>query len=76
MLCVLRHKKEAYFLETKLPIIAYAKNKWLIMFLRTFERRWPPTVAPCSINLFPCNKFRLRRERRPLAEGPKTPSLR
>jgi hypothetical protein len=31
----------------------------------------PPTVAPRSINLFLCNKFRLRHERRPLAEGPK-----
>jgi hypothetical protein len=41
------------------------------MFLRTFGRRRPPTVAPRSIDLFLCNKFRLRRERRPLAEGPK-----
>jgi hypothetical protein len=30
-----------------------------------------PTVAPHSVDLFLCNKFRLRRERRPLAEGPK-----
>jgi hypothetical protein len=30
-----------------------------------------PTVAPRSVDLFLCNKFRLRRERRPLAEGPK-----
>jgi hypothetical protein len=28
----------------KLPVIAYAENKWLIMFLRTFRRRRPPTV--------------------------------
>jgi hypothetical protein len=43
IMCVLRHKKEVYLLETKLPVIAYAKNKWLIMFLRTFGRRRPPT---------------------------------
>jgi hypothetical protein len=30
-----------------------------------------PTVAPRNINLFYHNKFRLRRERRSLAEGPK-----
>jgi hypothetical protein len=41
------------------------------MFLRTFGRGRPPTVAPCSINLFLCNDFRLRYERRPLAKGPK-----
>jgi hypothetical protein len=29
----------------KLPVIAYAKNKWLIMFLRNFGRRRPPTIA-------------------------------
>jgi hypothetical protein len=28
-------------------------------------------VAPRSISLLLCNKFRLRKERRPLAEGPK-----
>jgi hypothetical protein len=49
----------------------YARSKWLVMFLRTFRRGRPPTVAPCSINLFICNEFRLRYERRPLAEGPK-----
>jgi hypothetical protein len=48
----------------------HVENIWLVMFLRTFGRR-PPTVAPQSINLFLCNKFKLRRERRPLAEGPK-----
>jgi hypothetical protein len=31
----------------------------------------PPTVAPRNIDLFLCNKFRLRQGRRPLAEGPK-----
>jgi hypothetical protein len=71
ILCVLRHKREAYLLKMKLPVIAYAKNKWLIMFLRTFGRRSNPIVAPRSTDLFFCNKFRLRRERRPLAEGPK-----
>jgi hypothetical protein len=65
----LRHKGEACILETKFPIIAYAENKWLIMFLRTFGRSRPPTVATRSIDLFLCKKFRLRRERRPLAEG-------
>jgi hypothetical protein len=35
------------------------------------RKRKPPTVAPRSIDLFLCNKFRLQRERRPLAEGPK-----
>jgi hypothetical protein len=49
----------------------YAGNIWLVMFLRTFGRGRPPTVAPRGINLFLCNKFRLRREQRPLAEGPK-----
>jgi hypothetical protein len=47
----------------------HAENIWLVMFLRNFERGRPPTVAPRSINLFLCNKFKLRRERRPLAEG-------
>jgi hypothetical protein len=36
---------------------------------RTFGRGRPPTVAPRNINLFLCNKFKLRYERRPLAEG-------
>ena len=49
----------------------YARNKWLVMFLRTFGRGRPPTVAPRSITLFLCNKFRLQNEWRPLAEGPK-----
>jgi hypothetical protein len=38
------------------------------MFLRTFGGRRPTTVAPRSISLFLCNKFRLQNERRPLAE--------
>jgi hypothetical protein len=67
----LRHEEEACILKSKLPVIAYAESKWLIMFLKTFGRRRPPIVAPHSINLFYCNKFRLRRERRPLADGPK-----
>jgi hypothetical protein len=41
------------------------------VFLRTFGRGRPPTVAPRSISLFLCNKLRLQYERRPLAEGPK-----
>jgi hypothetical protein len=67
----LHHEEEACILKTKLCVIAYTKNKWLIMFLRTFGRGRPPIVAPRSINLFYCNKFRLQGERRPLAEGPK-----
>jgi hypothetical protein len=35
------------------------------------RKRKTPIVAPRNINLFLSNKFRLRRERRPLAEGPK-----
>jgi hypothetical protein len=49
----------------------HAENIWLVMILRTFERGRPPTIAPCSVNLFLCIKFKLRRERRPLAEGSK-----
>jgi hypothetical protein len=49
----------------------HAENIWLVMFLRIFGRRRPPIVAPCSINLFLCNKFKLRRERRQFSEGPK-----
>jgi hypothetical protein len=41
----LHHEEEACILKTKLPVIAYAENKWLIMFLRTFGRRRPPIVA-------------------------------
>jgi hypothetical protein len=49
----------------------HAENIWLVMFLRTFGRVRPPTVAHRSIILFLCNKFKLRHERRPLAECPK-----
>jgi hypothetical protein len=40
----IRHKGEACILKTKFPVIAYTENKWLIMFLRTFRRRRPPTA--------------------------------
>jgi hypothetical protein len=55
----------------------HTKNIWSVTFLGPSEKEGPPTVAPRSIDLFLCNKFRLRRERRPLAEGPKNtfPSL-
>jgi hypothetical protein len=51
----LHHEEKICILKTKLPVIAYAKNKWLIMFLRTFGRERPPTIAPRNINLFLCN---------------------
>jgi hypothetical protein len=38
---------------------------------RAFRIGRPPIVAPHSINLFLCNKFRLLYERRTLAEVPK-----
>jgi hypothetical protein len=57
--------------EASCNSLCYTKNIWLVTFFRTFGKGRPPTVAPRSINLFVCNKFRLRRERRPLAEGPK-----
>jgi hypothetical protein len=44
------------------------------MVSRVFEhlrKRKAPTVVPRSISLFLCNKFKLRNEQRPLAEGPK-----
>jgi hypothetical protein len=64
---------KTFILKPKLPVIIHImlKNKWLVLFLRTFGRGRPPAVAPRSINLLLCNKFRLRRERRPLVEGPK-----
>jgi hypothetical protein len=40
----LRHEEEACILKTKLPVIAYAEGKWLIMFLRIFRKRRPPTL--------------------------------
>jgi hypothetical protein len=49
----------------------HTENIWSVTFFRTFGRGRPPTVAPRSIDLFLCNKFRLQCERRPLAEGPK-----
>jgi hypothetical protein len=42
-LVCLRHEEEACILKMKLPVIAYTESKWLIMFLRTFGRRRPPT---------------------------------
>jgi hypothetical protein len=45
----LHHKGEACILLTKFPVIAYAENKWLIMFLRTFGRRRPPTILGAGI---------------------------
>jgi hypothetical protein len=44
-------RKRLIFLKMKLPIITYAKNKWLIMFLRTFRRRRPPTLLPRQSSL-------------------------
>jgi hypothetical protein len=41
----LHHKGGACILEMKFPVIAYAGNNWLIMFLMTFGRRRPPTEA-------------------------------
>ena len=43
--------------------------------LEDLQKRKAPTVAPRSVNLFLCNKFRLQHERRPFAKGPKTPSF-
>jgi hypothetical protein len=44
------------------------------MVSRVFEdlrKSKAPIVAPRSISLFLCHKFRLQKERRPLTEGPK-----
>jgi hypothetical protein len=57
--------------ETSCNNPRHTEDIWPVMFLRTFGRERPLTVAPCSIDLFLCNKFRLQRERRHLAEGPK-----
>jgi hypothetical protein len=67
------HQKENLHPKVKASCnsLCYTENMWLVTFFRIFEKGRPPTVAPCSINLFLCNKFRLRRERRPLAKGPK-----
>jgi hypothetical protein len=55
----------------------HTENIPSITFFRTFEGRRLPTVAPRSIDLFLCKKFRLRHERWTLVEGPKNtfPSL-
>ena len=42
-LVCLYHKEKTSILKTKLHLIAYAENKWLIMFLRTFGRERPLT---------------------------------
>jgi hypothetical protein len=67
------HQKENLHPKAKASCksLCYTGNIWLVTFLRTFRKGRPPTVAPCSINLFLCNKFRPRPKRRPLAEGPK-----
>jgi hypothetical protein len=54
--------------EASCNSLCYTKHMISHVF-RTFGRGRPPTVAPRSINLFLCNKFKLRRERKPLAEG-------
>jgi hypothetical protein len=56
--------------KTSCSSLCYTE-KHISHVFRTFGRGRPPTVAPHSINLFLCNKFRLRRKRRPLTEGPK-----
>jgi hypothetical protein len=65
------HQKENLHPKTEASCnnLCYTENIWLVTFLRTFGKGRPPTVAPRSINLFLCNKFRLRRERSLLAEG-------
>jgi hypothetical protein len=65
-------EEKTFIPKSKPPLIVYVtQNIRLVMFFRAFGRGRPPTVAPRGINLFLCNKFKLRRERRPLAEGPK-----
>jgi hypothetical protein len=41
----------ALFRVRRFLYIYYTWETFLIMFLRTFGRRRPPTVAPCNINL-------------------------
>jgi hypothetical protein len=55
------HQKENLHpkVEASYNSLCYAKNIWLVTFLRTFRKGRPPIVAPRSINLFLCNKFRL-----------------
>jgi hypothetical protein len=61
------------FSDDEAPVIfsSMLKANGYPLFLRTFGRGRPPIVAPRSISLFLCNKFRLQKEQRPLAEGPK-----
>jgi hypothetical protein len=65
-----------------LAIIVLTLNKFFVAISLSFTGspihppplgalRRPPTIAPRSIDLFLWNEFRLQRERRPLAEGPK-----
>jgi hypothetical protein len=56
--------------KPKLPVTVYYTGKHVSRVFEDLRRRRPPIVAPRSINLL-FNKFRLRHERRPLAEGPK-----
>jgi hypothetical protein len=44
-LIYLHHEEKTCILKTKLPIIAYAENRWLIVFLRIFGRGRPLTVV-------------------------------
>jgi hypothetical protein len=36
------HKEEAYILKTKLRVIAYVENKWLIMFFEDLRKEKAP----------------------------------
>jgi hypothetical protein len=66
------YHERTFIPKPKPPVTVYVILKtWLVTFLRTFGRGRPPKVAPHSIDLFISDKFRLQRERRPLAEGPK-----
>jgi hypothetical protein len=51
-LVCLHHEEKTYILKTKLPVIAYAENNWLIMFLITFERGRSPTTPNLSKPFF------------------------
>jgi hypothetical protein len=46
----------------------HADNNWLTVF-RDLRKTKAPIVAPRSISLFLCNKFRMRNRRIPFAEG-------
>jgi hypothetical protein len=56
--------------EASCNSLCYTKHMTSHVF-EDLQKRKAPTVAPCSINFFLCNKFKLRRERRPLVEGSK-----